>query len=124
MAAVRGTSTSARGKRGEDRAASHLRGLGYHIIERNFRCKLGELDIIARARDARTLVFVEVRTRAHGRRGSAIDTVTAPKQRRIARVASYYLCVRRPAFDRCRFDVIGITGDRIEHIEDAFRIGL
>lgn len=124
---VRGASTSARGKRGEDRACEYLRALGYHIIERNFRCRLGELDIIAR--DGNTLVFAEVRTRTHARHGSPLETVGGPKQRRIARVASYYLSVRRPRLDTCRFDVVGITGEHvehihIEHIKDAFRLGL
>jgi putative endonuclease len=119
---VDNTSTSARGKRGEDRAVEYLRGLGYRVVERNFRCKLGEIDVIAR--DGRSLVFVEVRTRADGRRGSALETVTGPKQRRIARVASYYLMVRRPTFEACRFDVVGITGAHIQHIKDAFRVGL
>lgn len=115
-------STSARGKQGEDRAVHHLRGLGYHILERNFRCRLGELDVIAQ--DGSTLVFAEVRTRAHDRHGDALETVTPTKQRRIARVASYYLSIRRPTFTACRFDVVGITGEQITHIKDAFRIGL
>jgi putative endonuclease len=83
---------------------------------------LGEIDVVAR--DGRSLVFVEVRTRADARHGNALETVTGPKQRRIARVANYYLMVRRPTFDACRFDVIGITGGTIQHIKDAFRIGL
>lgn len=117
-----GASTSARGKQGEDRACEYLRALGYRVVERNFRCKLGELDIIAR--DGSTLVFTEVRSRAHSRHGTPLETVTGPKQRRIARVASYYLSIRRPGFEACRFDVVGITGDDIEHIKDAFRLGL
>lgn len=123
---TRGASTVARGKQGEERACEHLRALGYRIVERNFRCKLGELDIIAR--DGATLVFIEVRSRADSRHGTPLETVTGPKQRRIVQVASYYLSTRRPRFDACRFDVVGITGDDIEHgiehIRDAFRLGL
>jgi putative endonuclease len=117
----RGASTSAHGKRGEDRACQYLRALGYRIVERNFRCKLGELDIIAR--DGSTLVFTEVRSRTDSRHGTPLETVTWPKQRRIAQVASYYLSVRQPRFDTCRFDVVGITGENIEHVKDAFRLG-
>jgi putative endonuclease len=118
----RGASTSARGKRGEDRACQYLRALGYRIVERNFRCKLGELDIIAQ--DGSTLIFTEVRSRTDSRHGTPLETVTWLKQRRIAQVASYYLSVRQPRFETCRFDVVGITGDAIEHVKDAFRLGL
>ena len=113
--------TTESGRRGEDRAVSHLRGLGYVVVERNYRCKLGELDLVAR--DGETLVFVEVRTRSDDTRGSALETVGRAKQRRIARVAAAYLADRRPVFRTCRFDVVGITGDREDVIKDAFRLG-
>lgn len=118
----RPASTHSAGRRGEDRAVAFLRASGYRILERNFRCKLGELDIIARDGDA--LVFVEVRTRSHGRQGSALEAVSAAKQRQVVRVASYYLASRRMESAPCRFDVVGITGERIELVRDAFRIGL
>jgi putative endonuclease len=114
------SSTRERGNRGEDRAADALLALGYRIIERNFRCRAGEIDIIAR--DGDTLVFVEVRTRGSARTGSAVATVNAAKQARLARVAQVYLSVRRPTFETCRFDVIGITADELTHIQDAFRL--
>lgn len=101
---------------------AHLCALGYTVVERNFRCRFGEIDIIARDGDA--LVFVEVRTRSHSSRGSALETVTPAKQRRIARVAGHYLAVRRPSLSSCRFDVVGITGDHVELVRDAFRIGM
>jgi putative endonuclease len=107
-----------KGARGEDRAVAHLRALGYHIVERNYRCKLGELDIIAR--DGDTLVFVEVRTRKSARYGTALETVSPAKQRTIARVAQHYLLRQPPR--ACRFDVIGITADELTHIVDAFRL--
>jgi putative endonuclease len=116
---VRGESRSARGKRAEDRAAAHLRAQGYRIVERNFRCRAGELDIVAR--DGDTLVFVEVRSRARGHRGDALETVTRAKQTQLIRVARVYLAMQRPAFRSCRFDVVGITAGAITLIRDAFR---
>lgn len=115
-------STHTLGRRGEDRAVAYLRTCGYQILERNFRCRLGELDIIAREGD--TLAFVEVRTRSHGRQGSALEAVSPTKQRQVARVASYYLTSRRLEAATCRFDVVGITGEHVELVRDAFRLGL
>ena len=111
-----------RGRRGEARAAEHLRAAGYRILEQNFRCRLGEIDLVAM--DGHTLVFVEVRTRRQAAHGTALATVTASKQQRLARVAQFYLQRRQPRFDACRFDVIGITAGRLQHVEDAFRLGL
>jgi len=107
----------ARGRAGEQRAVDLLRAKGYRIVERNFRCKLGELDIVAL--DGDTLVFVEVRTRSSARYGSALEAIPPAKQRQVARVAQVYLA-RRGA-QLCRFDVVGITGDDVVHIPDAFR---
>ena len=115
------SSTTSRGIAGEERAVRELRRRGYRIVERNYRCKVGEIDIVARDRE--TLVFVEVRTRSSSASGSALETVTPAKQRRIARVASHYLAARRPVFDECRFDVVGITGDELVLVADAFRLG-
>jgi putative endonuclease len=114
-------STVVRGQRGEDRAVAVLERSGYQIVERNYRCKLGELDIVARDRD--TLVFVEVRSRAAGDRGTALETVGPVKQRKVARLAEHYLMTRQPRFASCRFDVVGITGDDVVLIKDAFRLG-
>lgn len=116
-----GLSKSERGKQGESRAARFLRSRGYHIVELNFRCKMGELDMIAR--DGETLVFVEVRTRSSARYGRASESVTATKRRRIARLAQFYLMTRKPAFDTCRFDVVDITAGDVVLIRDAFRLG-
>ncbi|ACY15024.1 YraN family protein [Haliangium ochraceum] len=113
-------STRARGQRGEDRAAEILLGAGYSIVERNYRCRLGEIDIVAREGDC--LVFVEVRARSSARWGGALATVDAAKQRRIARVAAHYLAARRPRYEACRFDVLGLTGDQVELVRDAFRV--
>ena len=89
-------------------------------MERNFRTKGGEIDLVMRADD--TLVFVEVRFRAGTGYGSAAETVNRAKQRRLIRAATAYLSTRRvdPKL-ACRFDVIGVSsGDNIEWIEDAF----
>lgn len=114
-------STHEKGRRGEDRAAALLRARGYQIVERNFRCRQGEIDVVARD-GADTLVFVEIRTRADAEHGTALETVRGGKQRRIADAAAYYLAVRRPAFTRCRFDVLAITGEDVVLIQDAFRL--
>jgi len=97
-----------------------LRAAGLAIVERNYRCRLGEIDVIAR--DGAILVFVEIRTRSRTDRGSALETVNLAKQRRIARVAAHYLAVRRPDVQGMRFDVIGITADDVVHVRDAFRV--
>lgn len=113
--------TVTKGQYGEDRGVATLRAAGMRIVERNYRCKLGELDVVAR--DGDTLVFVEVRTRGRSDRGDALETIGAPKRRKLARVAAQYLAVRRPDAPRIRFDVIGITAGVVTHIRDAFRLG-
>ncbi len=115
-------STVDKGRVGERRAETALVARGYTIVERNFRCRRGELDLIAR--DGDVLVFVEVRSRADGRRGSALATIGAVKQRQLARVAEAYLAIRRVRPTRCRFDVVGITGDEVTVVVDAFRLGV
>ena len=101
-------------------AAQLLIAAGYEIIERNFRCKAGELDLIAR--DDGVLVFVEVRSRSDDEHGHAAEMVRRRKQRRVVRVARCYLATATPAFERCRFDVVAITGDEVELLKDAFRV--
>jgi putative endonuclease len=118
---VSGDHTRARGRIGEELAVEYLREQGYRIVARNFRCRVGELDIVAMDGDA--LVFVEVRSKRSARHGTPAETVNAAKQHRLARVAGVYLSRRRPRFDSCRFDVIGITDGRVQHIRDAFRLG-
>lgn len=110
----------AAGASAEAQAARLLLERGYRIVERNFRCKAGELDLIAI--DRGVLVFVEVRSRADARHGHAAETVRAHKQRQVARVAQHYLAERAPAYDEVRFDVVAITGAEIELIQDAWRL--
>ncbi len=108
------------GASAEHRAVAALEAAGYEIVERNFRCKVGELDIIARQGDL--LIFVEVRSRGNADHGHAAEMVYPSKQRKVARVARFYLDTRDPSYRRVRFDVVAITGATIELIEDAWRI--
>lgn len=95
------------GKSGEDLAAQELESRGYAVIERRYRTAHGEIDIIAR--DGGTIVFVEVRRRSTGQCGTAAESVTPAKQRRVIRMAVAYLYMQG-LYDRCpvRFDVVGI----------------
>lgn len=103
----------------EELAAKYLERRGYQILERNYRCRLGEIDLIAR--EGNTLVFLEVKYRKTGAYGSPAEAVTFAKQRTICRVADYYrithgISERQP----CRFDVVAILGGQIEVIRNAF----
>jgi putative endonuclease len=111
-----------RGATAEQQAVDVLVRKGLRIVERNYRSKLGELDIIAR--DGTTLVFVEVRSRCTAQFGSALDAVGRRKQAQVSRVAMQYVAWRRPSFSRARFDVVAITGQEVVHVVDAWRLGL
>lgn len=106
---------------GERAAEAHLRGRGYTILERNFRCPLGEVDLVALHR--RRVVFVEVKTRRSGR-ATPLDAVGGHKQRQIRRTAEWYLRARGLAERDVRFDVVAVWRDgdqvRCEVLEDAF----
>jgi putative endonuclease len=115
------TTTIEIGATGEDRAVELLVRHGYVIVERNFRCKAGELDIIAF--EGRTLVFVEVRTRRTPEHGSALHDVAWGKRRQVSRVASLYVAWKQPSFESARFDVVAITGTDATLIRDAWRLG-
>ena len=109
-----------RGNAGEAQATAYLEKIGMRVVERNFKTRLGELDIIAR--EGLTLVFVEVRSRSTTTFGSAVEAVNHHKQRRVSRLAWQYIKVRRPRFETARFDVIGITAGDLVHIRDAWRL--
>jgi len=95
------------GRRGEDAAAAYLERIGMLIEARNWRCPLGEVDIIAR--DGDSIVLVEVKTRRSERAGTAEDAVSPTKQRRIVRLAEAYLASGGGAGERVvRFDVVAI----------------
>jgi putative endonuclease len=113
-------STIDTGGEAESRAVSLLVRKGYRIVERNFRCKSGELDVVAR--DGEVLVFVEVRSRANAEHGDAAETVDHRKQRQVAKVAMHYIGLRDPHFTKSRFDVVAITGDDEVLIQDAWRL--
>jgi putative endonuclease len=98
------------GKTGEDLACAELCRRGYAILDRRFRTRDGEIDIVAR--DGGVLVFVEVKTRRSTRFGLPRTAVTPLKQHRIARIARAYLVRRHPRASSCRFDVVEITLDR------------
>ena len=113
-------STFARGRSAEDRATAYLIDRGYAVVVRNWRCKLGELDLVAH--DGDTLAFVEIRSRADATRGDALATIRAGKQRKVAQLAAAYLASHAVRARACRFDVVGVTGDDIVLIKDAFRV--
>ncbi len=107
------------GNQAEERAAAWLEAAGYQIIERNFSCRQGEIDLIAKKDDV--LVFVEVKYRQSRRGGLPEEQVGYRKQERIKKTAVYYLWKRGiPEDSACRFDVIAVYGEEIRHIEDAF----
>jgi len=103
----------------EKQAAEYLKSRGYQILENNYRCRIGEIDLVAR--DERYLVFVEVKYRSDSSCGNALEAVTARKQLTIRRVAQFYLLSHHlPGDIPCRFDVVGITGAEITLVKDAF----
>ena len=116
-----------RGSWGEDRAARYLRLHGYRIVERNFRCRQGEIDIIARKGEI--IAFVEVKQRKNADFGEAREFVTYATQRRLLAAAEQWLvktgCELQP-----RFDVIEVYAPdgtktlfpKINHIENAFSV--
>ena len=106
------------GQEQEERAARYLEEKGYQILEKNYRIRTGEIDLIAR--DGRYLVFVEVKYRRDNRMGDPLEAVDVRKQQRIYQTARHYLHQKRWDQIPCRFDVIGITGTQICHIKNAF----
>ncbi|MGP1680581.1 MAG: YraN family protein [Burkholderiales bacterium] len=110
---------NAGGRLAEALAADYLRVRGLRLIERNYGCRLGEIDLILT--DGPVLVFVEVRLRSNPGYGGAAASITAAKRQRILRAARHYLSGKpeRP----CRFDVVlldALAANRIEWIKDAF----
>lgn len=110
------------GRKGEEIACRHLRDQGYVILERNYRCPSGEMDIIARQGGA--LVFVEVRSRRSDHFGEPLDSVGPLKQRKLSRIALSYIQKHRLEGRPARFDVLGVKmrpdGHTIELVRDAF----
>ncbi len=103
----------------EDIAVKFLEDNKYTILERNFRFHRDEIDIIAKDKD--TIVFVEVKYRSTEIKGYPSEAVDYKKQKVISKVALYYITSKLKRTEvPCRFDVVGILGDKIEHIKNAF----
>lgn len=113
------------GRKGEELAAKHLAGLGYKVIEKNYRTPAGELDIVAEHKG--TLVFVEVKARRGTSYGPPELAVNHHKRRQVERAALYYIMKSKKDGVQCRFDVVSISGSegsapRVTVIRDAFEI--
>lgn len=102
----------------EQKAGEYLISRGYHILQYNYRCKQGEIDIVALDDD--TYVFCEVKYRKDVGTGYPEEAVTLAKQRRVSRSAMVYLKEHYLWDVSCRFDVISILGEDISHIKNAF----
>ena len=105
------------GASGEDLAAAWYEARGYQLLDRNWRCREGELDLVLQR--GRELVFCEVKTRTSAAFGVPAEAVTPTKQRRLRVLATRYLATTRRS-GRIRFDVAAVLGGRIEVIEAAF----
>lgn len=103
----------------EQKAAVYLQQQGYQILETNFRCRYGEIDLVAR--DGAYVVFVEVKYRRNKRMGEGQYAVDGRKQYRICFTAAWYLMKHRlPESTPCRFDVVCVEGEQVTLIQDAF----
>ena len=112
------------GKRGEELAVAYLAEAGYRIVERNYRCLFGEIDIVAE--EGETLVFVEVKSRRSDAYGDPQLAVGHQKQKKISMIAVHYLAERHLRHRLARFDVVAVkllpAGHRIELIRNAFEL--
>jgi putative endonuclease len=112
------------GKEGERVAEQYLKNKGYKLVERNYRCPVGELDLIVL--DRRVVVFVEVKTRSGRGYGSPLEAVEFRKQRKMIQAAQYFLSAKKLHQRDARFDVVGISwpgrDPEVEHIENAFEL--
>lgn len=110
------------GRQGEDLAAGYLERAGYRIIERNYRCLFGEIDLVAR--DGGTIVFIEVKSRRSDRFGPPQASVGPKKQKKMSQIALHYLEQNQLHACKARFDVVAVSllpaGHRVELIRDAF----
>lgn len=110
------------GRDGEAAAARHYLDSGFEIVECNYRCPVGEIDVIARR--GRLIVFCEVKTRRTDRFGAPSEAVNHVKQARLRRLAAHWMRERRPGSVEVRFDVVSVivgpAGPQITHLPDAF----
>lgn len=110
------------GLEGEETAEAYLHtARGMICMERRYRNRCGEIDLIMR--DGETIVFVEVKTRKTGSPGAGMMTVNAAKQKRIARASALYLMSTRQLSCPIRFDVVEVNPDSVLHVPDAFQPG-
>ena len=109
------------GKQGEDEAVKYIQNQGYKIIQRNFECRQGEIDIVAK--DNNEYVFIEVKTRQNFNYGRPVDAVTEQKQKHILKATKYYLYLHKLENQYVRFDVIEVYKSSnkfyINHIKQA-----
>ena len=110
---------SDKGSAAEEAAARFLTGRGLELLQRNYRCRFGEIDLILR--DGRTLVFVEVRYRASKAFGGAAESITHAKRDKLLRAARHYMAEHQ-RFPACRFDALLLDGDNdnVEWVTNAF----
>ncbi len=99
-------------------AGAYLEKNGYEIIEYNYRCRQGEIDIIAR--DGEYLVFCEVKYRSSEKNGTPLEAVDYKKQRIISRCALFYITRKHCAHLPCRFDVVSVTDKEVQILKNAF----
>ena len=103
----------------EEKAAYYLMENGYHMLDKNFRCKIGEIDLIAK--NEGYLCFIEVKYRSGTTKGFPAEAITPSKIRRITRTAEFYLLLHKhPQDTPCRFDVVVILEGEISLIKNAF----
>ncbi|MFH1724693.1 MAG: YraN family protein [Elusimicrobiota bacterium] len=111
--------SQALGRSGERRAARFLEGLGWRLLDRGWRSRYGEIDIVGL--DGTTLVFVEVKTRSSARFGTPEAAVGQAKRARLVRSALHYIEAKGDGGRPLRFDVVALEGDELRHIPDAFQ---
>ena len=114
-----GCNTRRSGAAAETRAVEHLVASGYRVVARNYATGAGEIDCIAESPEGET-VFVEVKSEGRPGRGHPFFRVSRAKQRQLMRMARTYRAEHESDQRPCRFDVIAVTGERIEHLRNAF----
>lgn len=116
------TQKQALGTEGEQIAEAYLKKKGYRLVERNYRCPVGELDLVVL--DHGVIVFVEVKTRTDDRFGAPLESVHRRKQGKMIKAALFFLNQHRLHHREARFDVVGISLKErepvVEHIQNAF----
>ncbi|MCH5159741.1 MAG: YraN family protein [Clostridiales bacterium] len=107
------------GRRGEDSAIDYLKTQGYIILDRNYSCKMGEIDVVAW--DGEFVVFIEVKSRKDTAFGLPREAVDWRKQKTIVKVAEYWLYKNKRTGFPVRFDVVELLAGHVNHLVDAFR---